>query len=149
MEKLSSILKNIWNTPAWEKALKAGEILEKWSEIIGTPIARAVRPIGFARGVLTLEVCDHIWLQRLRFEEKKILALLNDARGELLFERLRLVLRRNPPKRPSASRVLKSVPDELKKRYQRELAILEDDDLREAFLKLRLTLARKRLRTLK
>ncbi len=150
MEKISFILEKAWQVPAWKKALKAGKILERWPEIVGEGIARAARPLGFARGVLTLEVRDHIWLQRLRFEERKILALLNQEAGDpSLFERIRFVLKKGASRKASLRRGLPPLPERLKKRFEKELAILEDEELKKAFLKLRLTLARKNLARLR
>ena len=149
MERISLVLEKAWQAPAWKRALKAAKILEAWPRLVGQPIARAARPLGYARGALILEVCDHIWLQRLRFEERKILKLLNEACGERVFERLRLVLgrRKHPLKQSSPSS--KPLPEKIKRAYEEELSALEDEDLRQAFLKLRLTLAQKRLRGLR
>jgi predicted nucleic acid-binding Zn ribbon protein len=144
MQRISNILEDLWQAPAWKRALKAGHVLERWPELVGKVVARAARPRGFARGVLTLEVYDHIWLQRLRFEERKILKLLNETCGEKIFERLRLVLRSEAWK-GSPSRKRREIPENIKRAIEKELALIEDEELRRAFLKLRLTLARKKL----
>ena len=145
MEALSRILPRVWAAPAWKKGLKAAQVLDRWESIVGKDLARAVRPVGFARGVLTLTVPDHIWRQRLRFEERRILSLLNEAAGETIFEKIRFLLRRPPfEKKKDPRRNLSS--GRLIKRFSQELAVIEDEELKEAFLKLRLTLAQKRLR---
>ncbi len=145
MEALSRILPRVWAAPAWKKGLKAAQVLDRWESIVGKDLARAVRPVGFARGVLTLTVPDHIWRQRLRFEERRILSLLNEAAGETIFEKIRFFLRRPPfEKKKAPRRNLSS--GRLIKRFSQELAVIEDEELKEAFLKLRLTLAQKRLR---
>lgn len=144
MERLSNILPQIWAAPAWRKGLKAARLLDRWEELVGEAVARAARPVGYARGTLTLEVSDHIWLQRLRFEEKRILSLLNKAAGEELFTRLRLTLRRDFSPARRKRRENRARVERLAERFRKELSAIEDEDLREAFLRLRLTLARKR-----
>ncbi len=144
MERLSNILPNIWAAPAWRKGLKAARLLDRWEELVGEAVARAARPVGYARGTLTLEVSDHIWLQRLRFEEKRILSLLNKAAGEELFTRLRLTLRRDFSPASRKRQENRARVERLAERFRKELSAIEDEELREAFLRLRLTLARKR-----
>ena len=145
MERLSNILPQIWAAPAWKKGLKAARLLDRWEELVGEAVAKAARPVGYARGTLTLEVSDHIWLQRLRFEEKRILSLLNQAAGEELFTRIRLTLSRSFSPTGRKRRENKARLERLAQRFKRELSVIEDEELREAFLRLRLTLARKRL----
>ncbi|AEH46012.1 protein of unknown function DUF721 [Thermodesulfatator indicus DSM 15286] len=146
MEKIDRVLKNLWAAPAWSKSLVAAQVLDTWEDIVGPQIASAVRPLGFARGVLTLEVSDNIWLQRLRFEEKRLLARLNERAGEAVFKKIRLVLKQNYFKKDKPKRRLQKVSPSkaLITRLEKELALIEDEEIRKAFLKLRLTLLAKR-----
>ncbi len=141
MEPLGEIVFRAFSTPAWRERLRAMKVLSRWEEIVGEVLARNTRPRGFSRGTLVLEVEDSLWMQRLRFEEKRLLALLNQAAGEELFKGVRLVLsregiRRSPPLSPEPP----SPSPELLAQVERETAIIEDPDLREAFKRLRLTL---------
>ncbi|WP_456370371.1 DUF721 domain-containing protein [Thermodesulfatator atlanticus] len=147
MEPLGSVLKRMWAAPAWQKSLLAARILDSWEGIVGKPLARAVKPLGFARGVLILEVADNIWLQRLRFEEKRLLARLNELAGEAVFQRIRLILKRDRQNfytKPPRKEV--KLSEALLDRLRKELAIIEDNELREAFLRLRITITKKRMR---
>ncbi len=146
MEEVAKILERIWAAPKWQKGLKAARILDHWPNLVGEAVARAARPRGIARGVLIVEVQDHIWLQRLRFEEQKILSRLNEAAGETLFEGIKFVLQRGAlrPARPKKPKRVFS--DQLVRRFREEISVIEDAALREAFLRLRLTLAQKRTR---
>ncbi|NPB08755.1 MAG: DUF721 domain-containing protein [Thermodesulfobacteria bacterium] len=150
MESFGQIVSRAFPVPAWQERLKAMKVLSRWEEIVGEGLARATRPRGFSRGTLILEVEDSLWMQRLRFEEKRLLARLNQAAGERLFKGLRLVLSRGGIPRPrSSSRKLPQPSPELLSRVEKEVAVIEDPELREAFKRLRLTLLLKARRGLR
>ncbi len=141
MESLGDIVSRAFAAPAWRERLRAMKVLSRWEEIVGEALAQATYPRGFSRGTLILEVEDSLWMQRLRFEEKRLLERLNQAAGESLFKGLRLVLsrdRRPHPSRPKSRRLEPSPA--LLKRVEEEVAVIEDPELREAFRRLRLTL---------
>ncbi len=146
MEEVAKILERIWAAPKWQKGLKAARILDHWPNLVGEAVARAARPRGIARGVLIVEVQDHIWLQRLRFEEQKILSRLNEAAGETLFEGIKFVLQRGALRPAQPKKPKRVFSDQLVRRFREEISVIEDAELREAFLRLRLTLAQKRTR---
>ncbi len=146
MEEVAKILERIWAAPKWQKGLKAARILDHWPNLVGEAVARAARPRGIARGVLIVEVQDHIWLQRLRFEEQKILSRLNEAAGETLFEGIKFVLQRGALRPAQPKKPKRVFSDQLVRRFREEISVIEDAALREAFLRLRLTLAQKRTR---
>ncbi|OAG28415.1 DUF721 domain-containing protein [Thermodesulfatator autotrophicus] len=146
MEKIAGVIKNLWAAPVWSNSLRAARVLDEWQNIVGPQIAQAVRPLGFARGVLTLEVSDNIWLQRLRFEEKRLLSRLNERAGEGVFKKIRLVLKRNYYEKKTVKPAYRKIKPskELVARLEKELATIEDEEIRKAFLRLRLTLMRKK-----
>ncbi len=145
MEHIKGVLPKIWGSPAWKKRLQAGEILSRWEEIVGPAIAKAARPKSFSQGRLIVEVQDSIWMNQLHFEEKKILSLLNARAGEELFQGIRWVLskrpfRKYPPKRSIKPR---EISPSLLQKIEKEVAVIEDLELRKAFFRLRLTLIKK------
>ncbi len=148
MEPLGRVIPRLWSFPGWEKRLKAGRVLGRWAEIVGPAVARATRPRAFSQGRLWVEVEDSVWMTRLRFEERRLLKLLNEAAGERLFTSIRWVLARRPwPQRAKARpRGPFELPKDWQEKAQKEVAHIEDPELREAFLRLRLTLLAKRTR---
>ncbi len=149
MEPLGGVIPRLWRFPGWQTRLRAGKILARWEEIVGPAVARAARPRAFSQGKLVVEVQDSVWMTRLRFEEKRILKLLNEAAGEKLFLAIRWSLARKPfPKEEKPRMALKStsLPPSCQEKAQKEVAVIEDPELREAFLRLRLTLLAKKIR---
>ena len=149
MEPLGKVIPRLWRFPGWQTRLRAGKILARWEEIVGAAVARAARPRAFSQGKLVVEVQDSVWMTRLRFEERHILRLLNEAAGEKIFLAIRWSLARKPfPKNKAPEKDSKStaLPTFCQEKAQKEVAIIEDPEVREAFLRLRLTLLAKRIR---
>ena len=144
MEHIRSLLAHLWTSPGWKKRFRAGEVLSQWEEIVGPAIARVTRPKGFSQGRLFVEVEDSVWMTRLRFEERRILSLLNEKAGEGLFREIRWVLSRRPLlKHARSAPGPQELSPILRDKASREVATIEDPELREAFLRLRLTLLKK------
>ncbi len=144
MEHIKGVLPQIWASPAWKKRLQAGEVLSRWEEIVGPAIARAARPKSFSKGRLIVEVEDSIWMNQLHFEEKRILSLLNAQAGEELFQEIRWVLSKRPfRKHLKRATKAKEISPRLRQQIEKEVAVIEDPELRQAFLRLRLTLLKK------
>lgn len=144
MEHIKGVLPKIWASPAWKKRLLAGEVLSRWEEIVGLAIAKAARPRSFSQGRLIVEVEDSIWMNQLHFEEKKILSLLNARAGEELFQEIRWVLSKRPfRKHLKRSTKTREISPRLRQKIEREVAVIKDPELRQAFLRLRLTLLNK------
>ncbi len=144
MEHIKGVLPKIWASPAWKKRLQAGEVLSRWEEIVGPAIAKAARPKSFSKGRLIIEVKDSIWMNQLHFEEERILSLLNVQAGEELFQEIRWVLSKRPfRKHPKRSTKAREIPPRLRQKIEKEVAVIEDPELRKAFLRLRLTLLKK------
>jgi len=143
MKPLAEIVPRLVAAPSWGKRLKAIQLLSRWQEIVGEDLARFSRPRGFAKGALILEVADSVWMHQLRFEEARLLERLNQEAGEPLFTSLRLVLSRERSFFQQSTRVSPSLPkpnEKLLQRVSREVAHIQDPELREAFKRLRLTL---------
>ncbi len=143
MEHIKGIISNLWSFPGWKKRLKAAEVLAKWEEIVGPRIAKAARPKGFSQGVVIIEVEDSIWMNRLHFEEKRLLNLLNKEASEEIFTQIRWVLTRRPFRKKEFLRDVKDLPEEIKRKIGQEVKVIQDKEVRNAFFALRLTLAKK------
>ncbi len=144
MEHIKGILINLWSFPSWKLRLEAAEILDKWEEIVGPVIANVARPRAFSQGILTIEVEDSIWMNRLHFEEKRIISLLNERCGKELFAQIRWVLNfKHLKRRPDRSYSIQELPESLKQKIEQEVEVIKDRELRNAFFALRLTIAKK------
>ena len=142
MEPLAGIVSRLLPAPSWAERLKAARILSRWEEIVGNFLGEATRPRGFSRGTLILEVPDTLWIHQLRFGERNILRRLNEVAGEELFRQIRFVLSRK--RTVSREKPKETIPEKaLQERASRDVASIEDPELKEAFRRLRLTLLRK------
>ncbi len=140
MESIGKIVPQIISTPSWPQRLKAAKILSRWSEIVGENLAKFTKPRGFSRGALILEVKDSSWMHQLKFEEGHLLKRLNQEAGEPLFSSLRLVLSQGGFSSSPPSFFLPEPDSKLLKQVARDIAPIQDPELREAFARLRLTL---------
>lgn len=70
-------------------------VFESWSEIVGTAIGSATRPLSLADGVLVVAVPDGGWASQLRWMERDLLDKVATAIGEGVVTRLETRVR--PP----------------------------------------------------
>jgi len=133
MEALGKLLENLLKIPGYRERLKAWGVLLDWEEVVGEELARRTWPVAFAHGRLTLGVADPIWGAALRFEAPKILEALNKASGEKLFTSIRFVIEKPPAFWKRKARRASPLSPEEEEKAQREAALIEDPELREAF----------------
>ena len=83
-----------------EGRLAAFEVIKTcWPEIVSTPWSERSRPVRLEKGVLTIEVADGSAASRLRLEQRKIRAALEErlGRDEVAKIKLRVGRRRDWP----------------------------------------------------
>jgi hypothetical protein len=116
--------------------LRPYQIVGRWRELVGERIAARTRPRGRKDGVLTVAVASASWLNELSFLRTDLVARINEILGEGWVRSVRLVagpvqplretrpVARRPPPVP--------VPPELLGEVEREVALVEDAELRHA-----------------
>lgn len=68
-------------------------VFESWSDIVGTAIGSASRPLSLTDGVLVVAVPDGGWASQLRWMERDLLDKVEAALGEGVVERLEIRVR--------------------------------------------------------
>ncbi len=64
-----------------DRRLRAYEVWTFWEEEVGETIAARAEPAGFRRGVLSVRVNGHAWMQELQFMKETIREKLNARLG--------------------------------------------------------------------
>ncbi len=146
MKPLGEVITNLWSFSGWKKRLRAAEVLGQWGDIVGPAVAQVARPRAFSKGTLIIEVRDSVWMTQLKFQERLLLKRLNQVAQEDLFQHIRWVLARGfaSPAPQTKDWLNTPVPVSWQEKAQREVSVIEDPELRQAFLRLRLTLWKKK-----
>ena len=124
-----------------------------WPEIVGGQAAEHCRPAGFRKGVLTIAAENPAWTQEMSFLVQEIQERLDSALGkgvvtELRFKTAKLPRRRKKPeprrKQAVPNQKKPSLPPDpaLLVRLEKELEGIEDRELREVLLRVRLGVGR-------
>lgn len=88
--RLTGCMKTVLGEMGVEERLKGKELVDRWAELVGGPIAAHAHPVGLQDGVLTLG-CDHpAWIEELsRFHRPAILRNIAEGLGPGLVRELR------------------------------------------------------------
>jgi hypothetical protein len=73
MEKIGNIISQIMGQSRYAKRSRQGPIFDRWSEIVGEPLADKCRPVAVRKNVLIVNVADSVWMQELQFQKLAIL----------------------------------------------------------------------------
>jgi predicted nucleic acid-binding Zn ribbon protein len=83
-DRIGEILKKIQRkNPVLKQRVTEATSLSRWSEAVGSQIAKHSRAIRVQEGVLWIEVDHPIWKSELHYRKRQILELLNMNTGEL------------------------------------------------------------------
>ncbi|WP_456433052.1 DciA family protein [Thermosulfuriphilus sp.] len=137
MDTIGGILSGLWSSQGWQQRLASRRIWEVWEEAVGREVARRARPESFVRGRLTVVVENSAWMHQLQLQSLRIKKALAKALKEELVKEIRFRLgpveKRATPRRPPIV-----IPLEVRETLTKAVASIEDTELREAFLRLRL-----------
>ena len=64
-----------------ERQIREREIFSRWSEIVGTTLARHSEPVRLQHGVLMIHVQNAVWRQELSLMRAELSSRINDAIG--------------------------------------------------------------------
>ena len=131
--------------------VRAQSVLTEWTELVGPKIASRTRPWGVSERVLVIEVASSAWLHELNLLKAQILKGLVERLGEpKLFDDLKFKLagrsgarpnlirpkpRPAPPQKPAAAPATGAAREQI----VREVAAVDDDELRELIARVRIT----------
>ena len=131
--------------------IRAGRLLTEWADLVGPKISQRTRPDGIRDRVLWIEVATSAWLHELNLLRVQLVAGLVERLGEpRLFDDVKFKLAGRKPRDPVALRprgrpVAKPVPEPIpatgaaREQIVREVAAVDDDELRELIARVRIT----------
>ncbi|MBX3160030.1 MAG: DUF721 domain-containing protein [Deltaproteobacteria bacterium] len=131
--------------------VRAGRIVTEWAELVGPKVAQRTRPDGVADRVLWIEVASSAWLHELSLLKPQLVMGLVDRLGQpRLFDEVRFrlagrsrprTLTAPPPRRrpPPPPRVPTPATGAARERIAREVAEVDDAELRELIARVRVT----------
>ncbi|HEU0037061.1 MAG TPA: DUF721 domain-containing protein [Kofleriaceae bacterium] len=132
--------------------VRAGRLLTEWTELVGPKIAQRTRPDGIRERTLWIEVASSAWLHELNLLRTQITAGLVERLGEpRLFDDLQFrlagrrrrddVTLRGPKQRtaPPAKPLPPPATGVAREQIVREVAAVDDDELRELIARVRIT----------
>ena len=89
MEELGKILPAIWKRHVERGNPQLADILASlWPQVVGKPLARHCRPIGFEGGRLTMGTAEADWAVQLRLMSEEIRAEINSFLGSPAVKKL-------------------------------------------------------------
>jgi len=133
--------------------IRANRLLTEWAELVGPKIAQRTRPEGITDRVLWIEVATSAWLHELNLLRPQLVNGLLTRLGEpRLFDEVRFKLAgrsRRPPTQAPAARArtaaaatrspARPATGETREQIVREVAAIDDPDLRELIARVRIT----------
>jgi predicted nucleic acid-binding Zn ribbon protein len=143
MERLSDIISRLMKQEGYERRSPQGPIFERWSEVVGDPLAEKSCPVLVRKGTLVVQVTDSVWMQELQMEKPTILERIGQLVGEGEVLDIRWTIWGDAPVRRSRRKAVPSVktpsrPLTLEEQawIQAVSAQVEDSDLQEQLKRL-------------
>ncbi len=81
---LAEVLKHLIKKNNLEKGIQAVTVEQAWKDVMGNGVRHYTRSVGFASGVLTVELSSSVLREELYHGKSKMIALLNEHLGEEL-----------------------------------------------------------------
>lgn len=132
--------------------IRANRLITEWTELVGPKIAQRTRPEGVTDRVLWIEVATSAWLHELNLLRPQLVNGLLARLGEpRLFDEVRFKLAgrsRRPPTQAPAIRArtvaaprppARPATGAAREQIAREVAAVDDDELRELIARVRIT----------
>ncbi len=90
--KVGAFLERFLDDQGVREQVERVSVLEEWADKVGPRIAEVTRARSVADSTLFVEVRSSAWLMELNMMKGRILARLNEGRGEASLEKLVFVL---------------------------------------------------------
>ena len=147
-DTLSQLLKKIARSHGMERRFARGKVWEIWEDAVGEAIANHAWPKGFREGVkLVVAVEDSVWMQQLSLQKNLLLDAINrhlppDAQiKDIRFvqgnvDKLRKQWTKKKKKSSGSTTSSIRVSPQVKKRAEKLVSSIEDDELKSALKKL-------------
>ena len=151
MESAANAISSVLKLHGIDDRVRAERLVTEWTDIVGPKIAQRTRPDGVNDRILWIEVATSAWLQELNLLRAQLLSNLVERLGEpRLFDDLkfRLAGRRGKaqvtvPTNRRPARPEKPLPPPAtgaaRESIVREVAAVDDDELRELIARVRIT----------
>jgi predicted nucleic acid-binding Zn ribbon protein len=89
-EGVGNLISSVLEDLGLDETSASVRLLKIWDRALGPKLAPHCRPQGMRRGVVSAEVRDSAWMQRLQLEKPRILAALKSELGDAAPTDLRL-----------------------------------------------------------
>jgi len=86
------ILQDFWNHPDRQRHLRLAALWTSWPDIVGPEIAGLAKPLGRNKQTLLLGVDDSMAMQEMHFLTQQVLQAVNNALGEVFFDKVHIDL---------------------------------------------------------
>jgi len=96
-ESIASILEALRTTSDLGQQLDRAQIWERWPEIVGPKLATHCQPAGIRDDTLTVEVENAIWMHRISYCKREMLARINQLLDQEDLAEIYLVLASEDP----------------------------------------------------
>ncbi len=91
MQSLKGALEKLLDRTGLATGVKQQTALERWSEIVGSTIAKNTDPESIDHGILTIRVTTPTWRQELYFKKNDIIKKLNQELGDETIREIRFI----------------------------------------------------------
>jgi predicted nucleic acid-binding Zn ribbon protein len=91
--RLGDSLDRISQSLGGPRAAALAAIFEQWETIVGAPVAAHARPVGLARGTLTVAVDEPGWATQLTYLETDLVRRIVEVAGAHTVRRVRVTVR--------------------------------------------------------
>ncbi|MFZ5850982.1 MAG: DUF721 domain-containing protein [Actinomycetota bacterium] len=105
-QPVAAVLARLLAERGWEEPAAAGQVVGRWAEIVGAPVAEHCRPEGFRDGVLTVVADSTAWAVQIRLLAPQLLARIAAEVGAGTVTRVQV----RGPTAPSWRRGRRTVP---------------------------------------
>lgn len=135
---VAGVLPEITRYQGWEAKLDIHSFFPRWEEVVGKEVADCSRPLKVVKDTLWLEVENSTWMQQLQFEKMRILEDINATLKITRLRDIRFVLPQRLKKEAAREPEIVFVPPDSEElqRFEQQVSAIEDDEIRQALVRL-------------
>lgn len=78
----ADVMRTLLSEFGWETGVAAGDVMERWDQIVGPNIAEHCRPVHFEDGVLTVQADSSAWAANIRMLRTQLISRIHEDVGK-------------------------------------------------------------------
>lgn len=135
---MAAILPGVMRDRGWEARLEMHSIFPNWEKIVDETTAIYAQPLKIVKGTLWLEVENSAWMQQFQYQKVMLLRTINAFLKNTKIKDIRFVLPHDSKKKQVEEPKIKFVapPRDEVKQFEEQVAFIEDEETREALVRL-------------